>query len=93
MRRTEPGLAQQATRGVSEPGEKEVLDERQARVRRGEAVTVLDPCLGAQVVEIDPHRRSVALAHPGDKTVWQMAGKGFDDDVAGCDIRVLRPVR
>ena len=46
-RRDELRFAQQATGFFSEAGEEKIFCQRQLRVRRGQAVVIFHPCLGA----------------------------------------------
>ena len=49
-----------------------------------------NPAFGAQVVEIDPDRRWMAGGHGLNKAFRQMAGEGFNDDIAGLNKRKIR---
>ena len=51
-----------------------------------------NPAFGAQVVEIDPDRRWMAGGHGLNKAFRQMAGEGFNDDIAGLNIPTGMPL-
>ena len=40
------------------------------------------PRFGAEIVEVDPHRRWLASCHGFDKSFWKLAGEGLDHDIA-----------
>ena len=60
-RRRDPFLQHAAGAGA-EPGEKERLGQRIARMRRRPQMEIRDPVLGAQIFEVEPHRRALARA-------------------------------
>jgi hypothetical protein len=83
--RTQVALAQQAAGINRETGEKEILDQRQARVRRRQQMAAGHPFLRAQVVEIDPDRARRQMRHVFDEGFRKMAGKAFHDNPRGDD--------
>ncbi len=94
----QPRLAQQPAGGRREAGVEEMLDQpapRPRRLRRGQAVAALDPVLGAEVFEVEPGRRGAPGAclrgHARDVACRRVAGKGLDDNRAGCGRLGLGP--
>jgi hypothetical protein len=57
-------------------------------------VRALDIVLGAQVFQVDPHRRAVRRSHAGHEGLGRVAAEGLDDDIARLGQRgVLGPVQ
>ena len=50
-------------------------------------MTARNPGFCTEVVKVNPHRRWFACGHRVDKALGQMAGKGFNDHVAGIKVR------
>ena len=55
--------------------------ERQSRMARSEPVGVVDPGLGAQILEDEPCRRVGPRGHRGEIGVREPAAEGLDDDI------------
>jgi hypothetical protein len=80
------GFAQQATRSRREARVEKALAQAGAGAvpdGGGQAVAALDIVFGAEVFQVHPLGRNGPL-HAGDKGIGQVATKGFDDDIAGC---------
>jgi hypothetical protein len=75
-------LAQQAAAAGGEAGVEEPFRQRAERrgLRRRQAVVALDIVLGAQVLEVDPHRRR--FGHRIDEVGRRIAAECLDHDVA-----------
>jgi len=63
---------------------------RPAELRRREAVATLHIVLGAEVFQVDPPWRRRSRRHPRNEGSRQLAAEGFDDDIAGQQVRVHR---
>jgi hypothetical protein len=85
LERKAPGVEivflQHAAGAGTEPGKEKGLDERIARMRRRPQMKIRDPVLGAQVFEVQPHRRTRAPRHRGHIDRRQLAGERFDHDI------------
>jgi hypothetical protein len=83
--RKQVALAQQTTCARREARKKEVLDQRQARMRRRHQVAILDPRLGTEVLEVDPDRLPRPPCHRHQVACRQFAGEGLDHHGGGLD--------
>ncbi len=84
-----PALAQQPAGPRRESGKPETARERQARVRRREAMRAVDPRFGRQVFEHEPDRRDRSLRslhHRGDVTFGQTAAERLDRRVGNLGV-------
>jgi hypothetical protein len=70
-----------------------ILGQRQARVRRRQAMHAGAPIFCREIFQIQPDRRRLLYCHACDEFVWQIAGQRLDHDLArfGVDQR-RRPV-
>ena len=85
-------FAQQPPAAWVETGEKKLLDQRQARVRAAQPMTVQGPVLGAQVVQVDPARRRRLAGQQGQQRLGQPTAKAFHQPVHGSGVFVQEKV-